>query len=239
MIRLILNIVLMIILALCVWGGFKRGLIGSVAGILAVVVSLVAANAFATAYAKQLVPALNPFIGGYIDSDSTTSSILDNLGYGGSDLSLDDILAQDSSLRYDYAYEAIHAVGFYTEISEELAGDAVTFADKNNIGMTDSVITVVCNTVAYVGCVTIVFIMLLILITAILDMINLNFRFPNIDVVDEVSGAALGLLKGFLYCVLLSWVLGFAGLIIGGETANQCVLVRFFLAFRFITRSLI
>ena len=37
MIRLILNVVLIVILALSVWGGFKRGLIRTVAGIIAII----------------------------------------------------------------------------------------------------------------------------------------------------------------------------------------------------------
>ena len=39
MIKLILNITLMVILALCIWGGFKRGLIGGIAGFLAVLIA--------------------------------------------------------------------------------------------------------------------------------------------------------------------------------------------------------
>ena len=81
--------------------------------------------------------------------------------------------------------------------------------------------------------------MILILITAIMDMINLDFHLPNVDVVDEVAGAAMGFVRGFLYCVLLCWLLGFLGLVIGRDTCERTALVSFFQAFRFITRSLI
>ena len=239
MIRLILNVVLIVILALSVWGGFKRGLIRTVAGIIAIIVSLIAANLFSSAYARQLVPALNPFVGGYISSDTTTSRVLEKLGYKDSDYSLEDILSEDSSLKYDYSYEVMRELGFYIDASEDLAMDAVNYAAKNELNMTNAVTAVACNTIAYVGCIAITFIMVLILLVALLDMINIDFRLPKIDIIDEVGGSALGLIKGFLYCVLICWVLGFAGLIIGKNTADRCALVRFFLAFRFITRSLI
>ena len=78
MIKLILNITLMVILALCIWGGFKRGLIGGIAGFLAVLIALVAANALTTRYGKEVVPALSPFVGGFIDSETNTDEILAN-----------------------------------------------------------------------------------------------------------------------------------------------------------------
>ena len=237
--KLILNITLLLILVLCTWGGFKKGLIRSIAGLITIIFALVVANVLASSYSKELVPALNPFIGGFIDSDSTTGDILEKLGYGDSDYSLNDILNEDSSLRYDYAYEAIRDVGFYSEVAEELAQDSVSYADKNQVSMTEAVITVVCNTIAYVGCITLAFIMIIILITALMDLFNLDLRLPNMDVLDEVGGSALGLIKGFLYCVLLCWVLGFMGMVIGKETADRTALVRFFLAFRFITKTLI
>ena len=239
MIKLILNITLMVILALCIWGGFKRGLIGGIAGFLAVLIALVAANALTTRYGKEVVPALSPFVGGFIDSETNTDEILSNLGYANTDLSLEDILEQDMSLRYDYAYECFRSIGFYSAISEDLAGEAVSYSNRAGVSVTTAVITMACNAIAYVGCTTVAFIMILILINALMDMINLDFHLPNVDVIDEVAGAGMGFVKGFLYCVLLCWLLGFLGLIIGKDTCDSTPLISFFQAFRFITKSLI
>ena len=239
MIKLILNILLLLILALCIWGGFKRGLIGGIAGLLAVILSLVGANALTLQYGREVVPAVNPFIGGFIDSETNTDEILAKLGYGETDLSLTDILEQDSSMRYDYAYECLRSIGFYKAVSEDLAKDSVTYAAQTGITLTDAVITVACNAIAYVGCITIAFIMILILITALMDVINLDFHLPNADFVDEAAGAAMGFIKGLVYCVLLCWLLGFLGLIIGKETCDTTPLISFFQTFRFFTRMLI
>ena len=98
---------------------------------------------------------------------------------------------------------------------------------------------VLCNTIAYVGCLTVAFIMILILLVAVMDLINLDFHLPNVPLVDEVGGAALGFVMGFIYCVLLCWFLGFLGIVIGRDTSEKTALVNFFLAFRFITQALI
>lgn len=237
--KLFLTVTLLVILAACIWSGFKRGLIRGIASLAAIFIALFGANWFADNSADQLVPALNPFVGGFVSSETNTNDILARLGYGETELSLTDILAQDTSLRYDYAYECIHSTGFYKAVSEDLATDAVKYSDATGVTVTEAVTTVLCNTIAYVGCVTIGFIMILILLVALMDIINLDFHLPNAPAADEAAGAALGFVKGFMYCVLLCWLLGFLGVVIGKDTCENTALVNFFLAFRFITQALI
>ena len=38
--KIIIDILLLVIIALCTWNGYKRGLVGGVAGILAIVIAL-------------------------------------------------------------------------------------------------------------------------------------------------------------------------------------------------------
>ena len=133
--KAVIDIVLIIIIALCTWNGYKRGLVGGVAGILAIIISLLGANILSAAYAHEVVPALEPFVDGYVDSSKNRAVILERMGYGDSDLSLDDILAQDSSLRYDYAYESLSDLGLYEKRAEELAADAVAYAQESGVSM--------------------------------------------------------------------------------------------------------
>ena len=119
--KLIIDIVLLVIIALCTWTGYKRGLVGGVAGILAIIIALFGGSLLSSAYAGEFIPALEPFVSGYIDSQQTREDVLEILGYGDSDRSLNDILTEDPSLRYDYAYECFTAMGLYEKRAEELA----------------------------------------------------------------------------------------------------------------------
>ena len=113
--KLIIDIVLITIIALCTWGGYKKGLIGSIAALLVIVISLFCAKTLSAAYSGEVIPALRPFASGYLSATETREKVLDRLGYGESDKSLDDILAEDPSLRYDYAYECMSEVGLYSD----------------------------------------------------------------------------------------------------------------------------
>jgi hypothetical protein len=237
--RAIIDIILILIIALCTWNGYKKGLVGGIAGILAIIIALFGGSLFASAYSNEIVPAVEPFVDGYVDSSKTRDAILEKMGYGSSDLSLEDILTQDSSLRYDYAYECFSAMGLYEKRAEELADDAVNLADTDGVSMTDAVVSVLCSTLTKVGIMVVAFLLILILLVALGNIGNLSFRLPNMEAVDEVGGAIMGFAKGFLYCVLLCWLLSFMGLVIGTETMGNTTLGRFFLIFDFLTGGLL
>ena len=237
--RLIIDIVLLVIVALCTWSGYRKGLIAGIAGILAIIIALFGGSLLSSAYAHEVIPALEPFVDGYVDSQKNRDAMLVKLGYANSDLSLEDILAQDSSLRYDYAYETLKDMGFYDSRAEDLGAKAVEYADVNGVTMTTALVAVMCDTVSYVGGLVLGFLLILILIVAIANVGNLSFRLPNMELLDEIGGAVLGFLKGFLYCVLLCWLLSFLGVLIGKQTLEHSTLARFFLAFNFITNGLV
>ena len=236
--KAVIDIILIIILALCTWNGYKHGLVGGVAGILAIIVALLGASIVSAAYAHEVVPALEPFVDGYLDSHRNRDAILERMGYGSSDLSLEDILTQDSSLRYDYAYECLTDLGLYDKRAERLAADAVALAEETGSNMTKSIVAVLCDTITSVGAMVVAFLLILILLVAVASIGNLSFRLPNLESVDEIGGAILGFGKGFLYCVLLCWLLSFLGILIGRDTMTHTTLGRFFLIFDSLTNSL-
>ncbi|MBQ9686967.1 MAG: CvpA family protein [Oscillospiraceae bacterium] len=237
--RAVIDILLIIIIALCTWNGYKRGLVGGVAGILAIIISLLGASILSSAYAHEVVPALEPFVDGYVDSHKNRDVILERLGYGSTNYSLEDILEQDSSLRYDYAYECLTDLGLYDKRAEELASDAVAVAQAQDLSMTDAIVSVLCTTITQVMTMVVAFLLILIFLVALANVGNLSFRLPNLENVDEIGGAVLGFGKGFLYCVLLCWLLSFLGLIIGKDTMAHTTLGRFFLIFDSLTGNLI
>ena len=236
--KAVIDILLIIIIALCTWNGYKRGLVGGVAGILAIIISLLGASIVSAAYSHEVVPALKPFVDGYLDSHRNRDAILERMGYGSSDLSLEDILDQDSSLRYDYAYESLTDLGLYSMRAEDLASRAVSYAEETGATMTEAIVSVLCDTITSVATLVVAFLLILILLVAVASIGNLSFRLPNLENVDEIGGAVLGFGKGFLYCILLCWLLSFLGLVIGKETMAHTTLGRFFLIFDSLTGSL-
>lgn len=237
--KLIIDVVILAIIALCTWNGYKRGLVGGVAGVLAIIISVFGGTILSSAYAGELVPALEPFVDGYVDSQKNRDIMLENMGYGKSDLSLEDILIDDPSLRYDYAEEAMRLMGFNDRRAEELSVKAIQLSEETGANLTDAVVAVLCDTITYVAGLTIAFLLILIMLTAIANVFNMSLRLPNMETLDEVGGAVIGFVQGFVYCTFLAWFLSFFGIIIGKTTLDSTVLARFFLSFEFITKGLL
>ena len=105
--------------------------------------------------------------------------------------------------------------------------------------MTEAAVEVLCDTITYVGGLLLAFLMVLILLIALANVFNLSLRLPNMEIVDEIGGTVLGFVRGFVYCVLLCWVLSFFGLVIGRGTLEDTTLARFFLTIDFITKGLL
>ena len=237
--KLIIDLVLLAIIALCTWKGYKKGLVGNIISLFIIMVALLGGTMLSKAYSGEVIPALRPFISGYIDSQKTRDKIIENMGFETGNYSLEDIIARDPSLRYDYAYEAMLHIGFYEKTSEKLAVDAVSFSEEQDMNMTDAVVEVMCETMTYVLGLTVAFLMILILLVAVGNLFNLSLRLPNMETGDEIGGSVLGFIKGFLYCVLLCWFLSFLGAILGRNTLYNTTLARFFLSFKFITNGLL
>lgn len=237
--KAVIDIILLIIIALCTWNGYKKGLVSGIAAILAIVVAIFGGSLLSSAYSHEVVPALEPFVDGFVDSQDNRSAVLESMGYGDSDYSVEDVLATDSSLKYDYAYECMLNVGFFSRTADKLAVDAVDLAEENEMDTTDAVVSVICDTITYVGGVVLGFLLIVIFLTALANVGNLSLRLPNMENLDEIGGAVVGFIKGFVYCILLCWLLSFLGLIIGKETLGDTTLARFFLVFDFLTGALL
>ena len=237
--KLFINIVLILIMAMSIWRGYKKGFISGIIGVLVVVIAIYGGSILSSKYSHQVVPVMEPFVNGYVDSQKTRDAALESMGYGNSDLSLEDVLAQDGSLRYDYAYECISGLGLGDEMSNELSEKSVSYAQKNGVHMTEAVVAVLCDTISYVGGLVIAFLLILILLVAITNIGNISFKFPKMPMLDYIGGSVFGLAKGAMYCILLCWFLNFMGIIIGVDTLENTALAKFFLAMDFLTKDLI
>ena len=69
---------------------------------------------------------------------------------------------------------------------------------------------------------------ILIFLTVLGNIPNISFRLPNLEEVDEIGGAVVGVLRGVLMGMLAVWALKFMGSIIGVDTLGSTLLGRLF-----------
>ena len=119
-----------------------------------------------------------------------------------------------------------------------MATEAEEYADSQGSTIEEAIVEVLCTRVAYIAGVALLFIIFLITLMTLANIPNLSFRIPNMDVLNDAGGAAVGLFTGILYCMLLSWILRFGGLAIGLDTFGDTLLAKFFHSIDFLTAGL-
>ena len=220
--KAIIDLVLLGILLVCTWNGYKKGLIMGVGGILCIVIAIYGANLLANTFYHDVVPALKPFANGYTESMiGKDSAVMKRMGWDGSSYSVEDLLEQHPERKAEFCAACYEDLGMDVATAERMAEKAVTYARETGGTVWAAVGQILCETVSYVGCFILAFLLIAIILTVIGNVTNLSFKLPKLDLVNDISGAVLGLVTGLLYCAVLVWALKFMGKIIGSDTLSS------------------
>ena len=215
--KIIIDIVLIAIILFCGWCGYKKGLIMGVGGILVIIVSLLASNLLAKTFSYEIVPVMRPFVSGYMETTITEeeNGVLTVLGYDDENYSLTDILEQEPELAKEIGLEAYRRFGLSTDVAEQLSEEAILHQQDSDRDMMYSLSEVFCQRASRVACLILAFLLILIALTVIGNITNLSFKLPNLDIVDDVGGACLGVVRGIVFCLLITWCLRYLGIVFG------------------------
>lgn len=233
--NLALYIAFGVIVVLAIWGGYKHGLILSIAHLAAIVASLYLAALLSGAFSNEIVSGIRPFAEGYLDHQVATE-VMPNMGFtDADDLSVADALEQEPEAAYEFCYNTYIAAGIADKPAQQMAREAQTYAAAQHTSVSDGLVQVFCARIAYVAGTTLAFILVLVLLLAIGNLPNLTFRLPEHERLDDVGGALVGFVNGVAYCTLVCWVLQFAGALIGRDTLHQNIVANILLKINVLT----
>ena len=236
--KTVLSLIFLCILFFCAWGGYKRGVIMSVFSLVAIVLSVYGARLLAVTYSGEITDALRPFASGFVEVNIVDHVVRPAMGMENENLSVNDYFSQNPGKEEEFCYLTYVGMGLHDATSEQLTEEALSRARMTGADIIDAVVDVLCEKVAFVGVFTIAFLMILILLTAIGNIPNLSFRIPNLELFDSIGGLVLGFLQGIAFCIMIGWLLKFAGLLIPQETLSDTFLVSWFMDRTLLVRYL-
>ena len=219
-IKAIIDLVLLGILIICVWSGYKKGIIMGVGGILCIIVAVYGANLLANSFSFDVVPALKPFANGYTETmmNGSDSAVMKRMGWDGSTYSPEDLVEMYPDRKVEFCATCYEVLGIDAKTSERMAEKAVTYARESGSPIQAAVGQILCETVSYAGCFLLAFLLIVIILTVIGNLPNLSYKLPRLDIVNDILGALLGLVTGLMFCVIAVWALKFMGMLIGSDT---------------------
>ncbi len=222
-IKAIIDLVLLGILIVCVWSGYKKGIIMGVGGILCIIAAIYGANLLANSFSYDVVPALKPFANGYTEKLMTgsDSAVLRRMGWDTSSYSVEDLVEMYPERKLEFCSTCYQVLGIDAATSDRMAEKAVNYARESGGTIRAAVGQILCETVSYVACFVVAFLLIIIILTVIGNLPNLSYKLPRLDIVNDLVGALLGLATGLMFCAVLVWALKFTGMLIGNDTLHS------------------
>lgn len=231
----ILTILLVGIVVICAWQGFKRGIIMGIIDVLVIILSIYGAQLLSDAYSYEVIPALKPFVAGYVEP-RVEDQAYELLGYEADEegnynviYSLNDLLAENPEIKHSIYLQSYRGLGIFTTAADSMAAKAEAYAEDNQCTLTDAAVEVLCQTVTWVIGFLLFFIIIFVVLTVIVNLPNLSLRMPFVGIVNDLGGLAIGLVVGALFCSLILWVMQYAGLILPEETLRESGAAAFFM----------
>ncbi|NLH01530.1 MAG: hypothetical protein GX488_06490 [Clostridiales bacterium] len=229
--------VLLIIILMCAWTGYKKGLVMCIGTILAIIISLYVGDLLSDTFSPAVKPAVRPFISGYMDgSQGAISDSLDELLDGNpAGLSVEDALQQYPDLKHRLCESSFKKVGAYTSSAKSMADEAVGLSEKNGISLSSAIVDITCSYFTYLVAFILFFVLTLIVFTVLGNIFNLSVKIPDRERLNTVGGAVVGGVTGIVYCIIIAWVLKFSGALFPEEEMRHTLLTSLFLKINFLS----
>jgi len=193
----------------CGWRGYKNGLIRGVFGVVSLILSLFVANIAAQAYSSDASSMIRPFVSGLIES-TITEMREEGIEY--------QALAHDHGIDdvdFGTAYTSLRYIGLPEAAAVNIAERSLEFEDEEQNRMfSDIIADRLSSTLSFIAVFGIAFLLLAIAFAVIGNLIGFVFALPGLKLVDMISGAALGLLKGAIIVYTIAVIVRYAGILI-------------------------
>lgn len=227
----VLTLSLLLIVLLCTWSGYKRGLILSVLCILAIIISIYGANLLSTTYSYEVIDALRPFASGYVETtiNDKVRAEYDIAGVETASISVDDYLAAHPDEVQPFCRRTFEHLGIQSKTAERLAAETKEYASQQEMDIREALVEVLCLRITYVAGFILAFILLLIILTVLGNLPNLSFKIPDMDLLNDIGGLVLGIVQGLLFCFIVTWALKFTGILLPQETLSESGILSWFM----------
>lgn len=213
---IVIDLVLVAIIALCTWNGYRKGFILGISGILALIVAIYGANLVANTYSQEFTSILEPFVSGIVDSavdDASDEAQKEN---------------KENDV-YAVTYDALGNIGIIKSAANSIAEEISKTVRDTGYALREALVEALCSKIAYVLTAIIVFLIIVIVFTVIANIINLAFKLPGLELVNDILGTGFGFLKGLLFVFVIAWVMRYLGFIFKENVINKTILLEWFM----------
>ena len=220
---IIIDLILVAIIAFCAWNGYRKGFIMGISGILALIIAFYGAQIVADTYSQEFTSMLKPFVSGIVDNAVASTQEENSAQYEENDV-------------YGVTYDALGNIGVLKTAAEDIAQEIAEKVERTGQTMREEIVNVLCSKIAYVLTAIIVFLLVLIVFTVIANILNLAFKLPGLEFINEIFGGIFGFIKGAIIVVTIAWVMRYLGVLVDEDIVNKTVLLEWLMEHNLVTK---
>lgn len=225
MLPIVYDLVILAILALFLWRGWRKGLILSLCGLVVVILSLVGANFIADTAAPPVAKALQPKLAEAIEENVTDYMATH----------YDDIVPGANVPAISSLSDALREMGGIYAWCADSVEDAAGKLTRSMDSLPDlsELCSIAANRVAeqlaHHILFAVAFVVLFVLLTLLLHALDLVAKLPGLKFCNGLGGGLIGLVKGVLVLFVVLCVLRLtSGHLFSPETVEKTYLFKFF-----------
>ncbi len=217
----IIDILLLLIVLFCAYNGFRKGLILGITGIIAIVVALYGANLLADTFSPKVQEVMKPFVDGIVEKSvndaKDKTSEPGYVFYGPEEGENDEV--------YEVSYESLRKLGILKSAAQRITSEVREKVSKIGNDLKLELVDKLTEKLAYAATLVIAFILIIIIFVVLANIINLAFKLPGLELLNELLGLVLGLAKGFAIVFLLAWLVRFFGILLPEKTIDKTLIL--------------
>lgn len=238
--KMIVDLILLATIIICVWSGYKKGLVMEVGAIIAIIISIYMGNLLSETFSPAVSPVLHPFVSGYMDgTENVIGKELDSLlPAEDAQLSVEDALNKHPDVGFDLAKASYMKMGVYENTADTMAEKAAAYAQRTGSPLPTAIVDVMCDHLTYYIGFILFFVLILIIITVVGNIFNLSFKIPERDKLNDTGGIIAGAVIGIIYCCIIAWALKFTGILLPEEKMSSTIITGLFLKLDIISKIL-
>ena len=235
-VNVVIHVLLVAILVICAWQGYKKGIIMGIIEVLVIILSLYGAQLLSDTYSYEVIPVLKPFVSGYMEAQVETTTYQafgyepdPETGKYNVPYSMTDMINSQPDKKDEIIFTTYKSLGLYDGMARTLTDKTMAYSQENNASVASAVVTITCQSITWYGGFLLAFIIIFAILTVIVNIPNLSFKLPYVGIVNDIGGIVIGLFVGALFCSVVVWVFNFAGLLVPEATLRATGLADFFL----------
>lgn len=216
---LLIDVLLLAILAFCIWQGYRKGLILTVAGVVVIVLSVILASQVATAYAEPFSENLYPIMS-WLGGDELDEAAL---GKG----KLEEITS--AATIAEIAREAYESLGISSEEVDKMVDAALTAMAEREQDARTAITSTLLYSLSYLLLCLAAFVVFMVAFTLLIHLLAAMFKLPVFNLIDKIGGVAVGALYGILILCVIGWAARYLGVALDAEIVESTTVLELFI----------